>query len=197
MFLIDCWLTIIFKCNCNLLKINLKKNTSSQTFSVMKRWVNICVGERSHLPFNNCAPVIMRSSMNASSSGTAAAIKLSLHLRWYDDAMIGLTEVWGGQLDSSEGLLIVNKKEKVEPRESRGKDGECDRKKYSMWGCRPLCPAGDYRWRSELNQNCADCQGMGSASRRVTQGRRGRPPQREQGLQPQFENRFQMSFWNI
>lgn len=42
---------------------------------------------------------------------------------------------------------------------------------YIMRGWRPLCPAGDYRWRSELNQNCADCQGKGSASQRVPQER--------------------------
>lgn len=27
-----------------------------------------------------------------------------------------------------------------------------------MWGYEPLCPAGDYRWPSELNQNCADAK---------------------------------------
>lgn len=53
--------------------------------------------------------------------------------------MIGLTEVGGGQLDSSEGLLIVNKKEKVEPRErGEGKDRERDRKSTAC-GAAGLC----------------------------------------------------------
>lgn len=34
------------------------------------------------------------------------------------------------------------------------------------WGYRPVCPAGDYRWLSELNKNSADCQGMGSVTHR-------------------------------
>lgn len=49
-----------------------------------------------------------------------------------------------------------------------------------MWGYRPLCPAGDYRWPSELNQNCADCQGMGSATHRVPHKRGVRLRQREE-----------------
>jgi len=36
-----------------------------------------------------------------------------------------------------------------------------------VWDYEPLCPAGDYRWPSELNQNCADCQGIGSATHQV------------------------------
>lgn len=40
------------------------------------------------------------------------------------------------------------------------------RVRCGMWGYRPVCPAGDYRWLSELNQNCADCQGMGSVTHR-------------------------------
>lgn len=73
-------------------------------------------------------------------------------------------------------------------------------------GAMGLCVLqGDYRWHSELNQNCADCQGMGSATHRVPQesgrgvagmGERLAPAEEAQvkRLQPQSENGLQMSF---
>lgn len=94
----------------------------------------------------------------------------------------------------------MKKKEKVRSRESKGKKRqiESEIERCGVRGYGPLCPAGDYRWPSELNQNCADCQGMGSATHRVPHERGVRLAQREEaegeGLQPQSENRLQMSF---
>lgn len=107
---------------------------------------------------------------------------------------------WVGVGGESGGLLIVKKKEKVRSRESKGKKRqiESEIERCGVRGYGPLCPAGDYRWPSELNQNCADCQGMGSATHRVPHERGVRLAQREEaegeGLQPQSENRLQMSF---
>ena len=67
------------------------------------------------------------------------------------------------------------KKEKIQSWETRGSEWQIE---SWIWRCGaqgdgPLCPAGDYRWPSELNQNCADCQGMGSATHRVPHERGG------------------------
>ena len=83
-------------------------------------------------------------------------------------------------------------------RERREKERQIDSEIERCGATGPLCPAGDYRWPSELNQNCADCQGMGSATHRVPHERGVRLAQREEaegeGLQPWSENRLQMSF---
>lgn len=122
----------------------------------------------------------MCSSLNTSSSGTAAAIKLSLHLRWYDDSMIGLTEV-GGQLDSSEGLLIANKKKKGWAQREQRKKIENAIEKVQHVGlqasvsCRGLQMA--FRIKSKLcrlprNGLCITVGNTGTEGKAATEGAR-------------------------
>ena len=100
----------------------------------------------------------------------------------------------GGWADG--GLLIVKKKEKVGSWESRGKERNIENEieRCGVQGYGPLCPAGDYRWPSELNQNCADCQGMGSATHRVPHERWVRLPQREEAEGEGCSHRVKIAF---
>lgn len=68
------------------------------------------------------------------------------------------------------------------------------RVRCGMWGYRPVCPVGDYRWLSELNQNCADCQGMGSVTHREPHKRGVTLAQREDTEGEGFNHRVKIAF---
>lgn len=74
----------------------------------------------------------------------------------------------------------------------KGRQSEIE--KCGVQGYVPLCPAGDYRWHSELNQNCADCQGMGSATHWVPQERGVRLAPREQAEGEGCSHRVKIAF---
>lgn len=81
-------------------------------------------------------------------------------------------------------------------RESRGKDMqiESEIERGGVRGYGPVCPAGNYRWPSELNQNCADCQRMGSATHRVPHERGVRLAQREEAEGESCSHRVKIAF---
>lgn len=96
------------------------------------------------------------------------------------DSSTGSTELGGSEVVWGAADSEEERKGRVQ-REHRKKERqiESEIEKCSVRGYGPLCPAGDYRWHSELNQNCADCQGMGSATHRVPQERGVRLAPRE------------------
>lgn len=108
----------------------------------------------------------------------------------------GATEPWGwwlggwGATDSEE----ERKGTVPERAEDKKRQIEIEIERCGVRGYGPLCPAGDYRWPSELNQNCADCQGMGSATHRVPHERGVRLAQREEAEGEGCSHRVKIAF---